>query len=143
MAELRAAYLTEEEIDAYYERKRQENLERYYSIQASRAMREDRGSLIRLIVVTVAALIVCTLFLRISFQVQQHTYRVSLLEMELNELRMQNDDAQKRLEDASNLQLVQERATELGMGYPAQGNVVYYSIGNHDYMYQTGEIPAD
>ncbi len=143
MAEQRAAYLTEEEIDAYYERQKQENLRRYYSIQASRAIREDRISLIRLVIVTVTALIVCTLFLRISFQVQQQTYRVSVLEKQLNELRQENDDAQKRLEKTADPQSVQERAVALGMDFPDEEHVVYYSVGNHDYMYQTGEIPAE
>lgn len=143
MAEQRAAYLTEEEIDAYYERQKQENLRRYYSIQASRAIREDRISLIRLVLVTVTALIVCTVFLRISFQVQQQTYRVAVLEKQLNELRQENDDAQKRLEETADPQAVQERAVALGMDFPDEDHVVYYSVGNHDYMYQTGEIPAD
>lgn len=143
MAEQRAAYLTEEEIDAYYERQKQENLRRYYSIQASRAIREDRISLIRLVLVTVTALIVCTVFLRISFQVQQQTYRVAVLEKQLDELRQENDDAQKRLEETADPQAVQERAVALGMDFPDEDHVVYYSVGNHDYMYQTGEIPAD
>ena len=71
MLEQRAVHMTEEEIDAYYRQRREEDLKRYYAIQANRAIREDRGRLIRLVVLTVAALVVCTLFLILTFQVLQ------------------------------------------------------------------------
>lgn len=63
MLEQEAVYLTEEEIDLYYSRRREEDLKRYYAIRANRAIREDRGRLIRLVIVTLMTLIVCTLFL--------------------------------------------------------------------------------
>lgn len=143
MLEQMATHMTEEEIDAYYERQQEENLKRYYAIQANRAIREERGRLIRLVMVTVLALVVCTVFLKLSFQVQQQVYRVSVLQKEIHTLRLENDDAQKRLRDARDLQAIQEKAVSLGMGYPKEGNVVYYTLDDHDYMFQTGEIPYE
>ena len=141
MLEQRAVHMTEEEIDAYYRQRREEDLKRYYAIQANRAIREDRGRLIRLVVLTVAALVVCTIFLKLNFQVQQQMYRVAVLQKEIDALHLANEDAQKRLEDARNLHTVRERATLLGMGYPKEGNVIYYSVDDTDYMFQTDDIP--
>lgn len=142
MLDQSASYMTEAQIDDYYRNQREENLKRYYTIRANREMRESRGRLIRLILVTVLTLAVCTVFLQISFRVQQQTYRVAVLQRELNVLRQENDDAQKRLEDAVAMQDVQQKAQQLGMGYPKAGNVVYYSIGDEDYMFQTQDIPT-
>lgn len=133
--------MTEEEIDAYYRQREEENLKRYCAIQANRAIREDRGRLIRLVMVTVMTLVVCTVFLKLNFQVQQQTYRVAVLQKEIDALRLANDDAEKRMEDASDLYVVREKATSLGMGYPKEGNVVYYSVDDTDYMIQTEDIP--
>ena len=66
-----------------------------------------------------------------------------MLQKELNTLRQQNDDAQKRLEDAVGRCEVQEKALQLGMGYPKEGNVVYYSVEDSDYMFQTRDIPQN
>ena len=142
MLELKAVRMTEEEIDAYYRQCREENLKRYYTIQVNRAIREERGRLIRLVVVTIAALVVCTVFLKLNFQVQQQTYRVAVLQKEIDALHLMNEDAQKRLEDAADLYEVREKAASLGMGYPKEGNIVYYSVDDTDYMFQTGDIPT-
>ena len=133
--------MTEEEIDAYYRERREEALKRYYAIQANRAIREDRGRLIRLVIIMVTTLVVCTVFLKLNFQVQQQIHHVSVLQKEIDALRLTNEDAQKRLEDTADLFSVQKKAEALGMGYPKEGNVVYYSVDDTDYMFQTEDIP--
>lgn len=133
--------MTEEEIDAYYAKRHREDLERYYSIQANRAIREGRGRLIRLAMVMIVTAVAATLFLQLNFQVQQKVYRVAVLQKEIDALRLSNEDAQKRLDDARDLFLVREKAESLGMGYPKAGNVVYYSVEDTDYMFQTDDIP--
>ena len=133
--------MTEEEIDAYYAKRHREDLERYYNIQASRAIREDRGRLIRLALVMIVTAVVATLFLQLNFQVQQKIYRVAVLQKEIDALRLSNEDAQKRMDDARDLFLVRDKAESLGMGYPKAGNVVYYSVEDTDYMFQTDDIP--
>ena len=89
----------------------------------------------------VTTLVVCTVFLKLNFQVQQQIYHVAVLQKEIDALRLANEDAQKRIEDARNLHEVRERAISLGMGYPKEGNVIYYSVDDTDYMFQTGDIP--
>lgn len=141
MLEQGAVHMTEEEIDAYYRERREEALKRYYAIQANRAIREDRGRLIRLVIIMVTTLVVCTVFLKLNFQVQQQIHHVSVLQKEIDALRLANEDAQKRIEDVRNLHEVRERAISLGMGYPKEENVIYYSVDDTDYMFQTGDIP--
>ena len=133
--------MTEEEIDAYYAKRHREDLERYYNIQASRAIREDRGRLIRLALVMIVTAVVATLFLQLNFQVQQKIYRVAVLQKEIDALRLSNEDAEKRLEDGKDVFTVIEKASSLGMGYPKEGNVVYYSVDDTDYMFQIDDIP--
>lgn len=142
MLEQGVPYMTEAQIDDYYRDQREENLKRYYTIRANRELRESRGRLIWLVIVMVLTLLVCTVFLQMSFCVQQQTYRIAVLQKELNVLRQSNDDAQKRLEDAVTMQDVQQKAQQLGMEYPKAGNVVYYSVGDEDYMFQIRDIPA-
>lgn len=142
MLEQGVPYMTEAQIDDYYRDQREENLKRYYTIRANRELRESRGRLIRLVIVMVLTLLVCTVFLQMSFCVQQQTYRIAVLQKELNVLRQSNDDAQKRLEDAVTMQDVQQKAQQLGMEYPKAGNVVYYSVRDEDYMFQIRDIPA-
>lgn len=142
MLEQGVPYMTEAQIDDYYRDQREENLKRYYTIRANRELRESRGRLIRLVVVMVLTLFVCTVFLQMSFCVQQQTYRIAVLQKELNVLRQSNDDAQKRLEDVVTMQDVQQKAQQLGMEYPKAGNVVYYLVGDEDYMFQTRDIPS-
>ena len=142
MLEQGVPYMTEAQIDDYYRDQREENLKRYYTIRANRELRESRGRLIRLVIVMVLTVLVCTVFLQMSFCVQQQTYRIAVLQKELNVLRQSNDDAQKRLEDAVTMQDVQQKAQQLGMEYPKAGNVVYYLVGDEDYMFQIRDIPA-
>ena len=99
MLEQKAVHMTEEEIDAYYAKRHRENLERYYNIQANRAIREDRGRLIRLVLVMIAASVACTVFLQLNFQVQQKIYRVAVLQKEIDALRHSNEDAKNRMEE--------------------------------------------
>ena len=142
MLEQGVPYMTEAQIDDYYRDQREENLKRYYTIRANRELRESRGRLIRLVIVMVLTLLVCTVFLQMSFCVQQQTYRIAVLQKELSLLRQSDHDAQKRLEDAVTMQDVQQKAQQLGMEYPKAGNVVYYSVGDEDYMFQIRDIPA-
>lgn len=141
MLEQRAVPMTEDEIDDYYRRRQEEALERYYTLRAGREIRESRGRLVRLAIITVTTCIVCTIFLKLNFQVQQQTLRVAALHKEVAALRLSNEDAQKRLKDRRNLYTVCEKATSLGMGYPEEKNVIYYSVDDSDYMIQIEDIP--
>lgn len=134
-------HMTEDEIDAYYERMERENLRRYYAIRANRTIKEDRIRLCKLVALTILFLVVCIIFLKLNFQVQQRVYHVAVLQKEIDELRLVNADAKKRIDDSADLHAIQEKAVELGMTYPKQGNIRYYQVVGSDYMYQECSIP--
>lgn len=143
MLEENVVCMTEEEIDAYYRKREEEHLKRYYDLQAKRVLREDRGKLVSMVAALLLILVVCTIFLKLNFQVQQQIYQLAVLEKEIDMLRLENADAEKRLEDAGNATLVWEKAQAMGMGYPKMGNVIYYTLEESDYMIQIGEIPQN
>ena len=143
MLEENVVCMTEEEIDAYYRKREEEHLKRYYDLQAKRVLREDRGKLVSMVAALLLILVVCTIFLKLNFQVQQQIYQLAVLEKEIGMLRLENADAEKRLEDAGNATLVWEKAQAMGMGYPKMGNVIYYTLEESDYMIQIGEIPQN
>ena len=67
---------------------------------------------------------------------------ISSLESQLEDVRADNDEAYKRISTARNLDSVRNAAmTELGMSYAKESQIVYYSVGDDDYMNQYGEIP--
>lgn len=143
MLEENVVCMTEDEIDAYYRKREEENLKRYYDLQAKRVLREERGKLMSMVAALLLILVVCTIFLKLNFQVQQQIYQLAVLEKEIDVLRLENADAEKRLEDAGNATLVWEKAQTMGMGYPKMGNVIYYTLEESDYMIQIGEIPQN
>lgn len=133
--------MTEDEIDAYYERKQEQYLQKYYSIQARRAIREDRRHMLWWVCVMTLTVMVCTIFLKVNFQVQQQVVSLARLQKQIEKLQMDNADAAKRIDDSTNLREVQEKATALGMVYPKEGNIIYYTVTADDYMYQSSDIP--
>lgn len=139
---MKAAHMTEREIDAYYRRRQEENRKRIHALRAKRHIREERGRLFQRSLAAAVSLIVCTIFLKLNFQVQQQTGRVLALQNEVDELRLKNSDAEKRIADAGNLPAIQRKAVSYGMGYPKEGNVIYYTLEEQDYMFQTGDIPG-
>lgn len=136
-------HMTGAEIDAYYDRRRRENLKRYYEIQAKRAIRQDRRSLSRLAALVAVVVVVCTVFLKLNFQVQQQIYRTAVLQKEIDDLRLENEDTRRRLEDLTDLHEIQKQAQALGMRYPIAEHVIYYKVADNDYMYQEHEIPQN
>ena len=85
--------MTEDEIDAYYERKQEQYLQKYYSIQARRAIREDRRHMLWWVCVMTLTVMVCTIFLKLNFQVQQQVVSLARLQKQIVKLQMDNADA--------------------------------------------------
>ena len=141
MLENSAAYKTEEEIEAYYSKLHQESLKKYYSIHANREIKKDRTRLMKLVAAVGIVVVFCTMFLQLNVQASQHASRVTELQQEIEEIRQNNQDAQKRIADTQNLQTVRKRAEKLGMCYPKQKNIVYYTVNEDDYMIQNNDIP--
>ena len=64
------------------------------------------------------------------------------LQSEVNDLRADNDARYKSITTSVDLNEVKKKAIkELGMSYPKEKQVVYYSIENNNYMDQYSDIP--
>ena len=60
---------------------------------------------------------------------------------EIEQLQQDNLDAEKRIGDSLNLHEVQKKAIALGMAYPSEENVIFYTVDAEEYMCQTDDIP--
>lgn len=82
------------------------------------------------------------LYIRIQSDVTARMIAISSLESEVSSLKADNDEAYKRINTALDLDSIRNLAMlELGMGYARESQIVYYSVGDDDYMNQYGEIP--
>ncbi len=132
------------------EREQQEHLERQKrrrqraiaSRNMERALVMDRGYVVFL---TFAAIITCLtaiFYIKLQSDVTIHLNNIAALETSVNQLKLDNDATDKRLETAMQMDEVKEKAMdELGMTYPTQDQIVYYKIDGADFMSQYGEIP--
>jgi len=67
---------------------------------------------------------------------------IASLQSEVNDLRADNDARYKSITTSVDLNEVKKKAIkELGMSYPKEKQVVYYSIENNNYMDQYSDIP--
>lgn len=140
----------EQERKRRREREQQEHLERQRrrrqraiaSRNMERALVMDRGYVVFL---TFAAIITCLtaiFYIKLQSDVTIHLNNIAALETSVNQLKLDNDATDKRLETAMQMDEVKEKAMdELGMTYPTQDQIVYYQIDGADFMSQYSEIP--
>lgn len=94
---------------------------------------------------TFAGIITATIsasYVKLQSDMTAHMKNISRLESQLEDVRADNAAAEKRLSTAGDLRYIKEVAvSQLGMGYAAEGQVVYYSVDQTDYMNQYADIP--
>ncbi len=108
-----------------------------------RALRMSRSYVVFLTM----AVAVFGAFAGISIQLQSDVTarikNISRLESQIADLTADNDEAYKRISMTVDLDSIRNYAMQvLGMSYAKESQIVYYSVGNDDYMNQYGEIPA-
>ena len=64
---------------------------------------------------------------------------IEKLQGEISALKLENDAAYKRITVSIDLKEVKKQARKLGMKYPTDKQIIYYSIDNADYMTQYKE----
>lgn len=95
-----------------------------------------------LAVVTVAALFICIGYLQLSSEVNGRASRISRMETELKEARMENDANYNRIMKSVNLEEIRQIAIEeLHMVYADEGQIVFYDSEDSDYVRQYEDIP--
>lgn len=138
-----------------YRREREERIRREQEKEQQRRQRAIRRNQERALrtsksyvaFMTMAVLIFATftgLYIKIQSDVTVRMKTISALESQIADVKADNDEAFKRINTSVNLDAVRNTAmTELGMSYAKESQIVYYSVGDDDYMNQYSEIPVE
>ena len=82
-------------------------------------------------------------YIKIQSDVTARMNQIASLESQIADLKADNDEAFKRISNSVDLDSVRNTAmNELGMFYAKESQIIYYSVGDDDYMNQFGEIPG-
>lgn len=138
-----------------YRREREERIRREREKEKQRRQRAVRRNQERALrtsksyvaFMTMAVLVFATftgLYIKIQSDVTVRMKTIASLESQIADVKADNDEAYKRINTSVNLEAVREVAmTELGMSYAKESQIIYYSVGDDDYMNQYSEIPAE
>lgn len=111
--------------------------------EQERTLRVGRSYLTFLTMVMMVFGVFAGTYIKIQSDVTSRMDTVSNLESQIADLKAENDEAYKRLSTSVDLESVKKTALEeLGMSYVKESQIVYYSVGDDDYMNQYGDIPA-
>lgn len=89
-------------------------------------------------------LISCIHYLQLQEQTTSKVKHIAQLEMQLEDMKKENDDNYTRIQTSVDLDYIKDVAiNELGMVYAKADQVILYDGGTRDYVRQSGEIPKD
>lgn len=84
------------------------------------------------------------LYVHIQSDMTARMKAISSLESQIADLKADNDEAYKRISTAVDLESIRNTAMfQLGMCYAKESQIIYYSVGDDDYMNQYSEIPRE
>lgn len=129
-----------EERDAE-ERRRRNKARRERENRKKAAMARSRRHTFRLCLI--AAFCAATFFCYVYLQAETQTTmrHVASLEDEISTLKADNSAEKNRISGYENLNQVKETAqNSLGMVYAGQGQIVYYTVDDSDYMNQYDDV---
>lgn len=107
-----------------------------------RAMEMNRGYVVFLTGCVLVTALTAVLFVNMQSQMTSRMRSVANLESQVLNLRADNDARYKEITTSVDLNQVKNVAiNELGMTYPTEDQVVYYSIENSNFMDQYRDIP--
>ena len=108
----------------------------------NQALKIDLKYTLFLGIAVAATLVMCIYYLSLQSQMTSQNKKIASLKSELTALVDENQATQERLNNAIDLEAVFETATTaLGMDYPSQDQIIYYSGSGDDYVKQYKEIP--
>lgn len=130
---------TREEIEKARKRKNRRNAARR---NRQRAMEMNRGYVVFLTVCVLITAMTAVLFVRMQSQMTNRMKNVANLESQLTDLRADNDARYKSLTTSTDLEHIKKVAMKkLGMKYPSEKQVIYYTVDNSNFMDQYEDIP--
>lgn len=129
------------------EKEREAELRRRKRIARRNQERELRMSRSYVMFLTVAVLvfgIVAGTYIKIQSDMTARLKTISSLKSQIEDLTADNDETVKRINTMIDLDSIRDRAmNELGMSYAKESQIIYYTVGDDDYMNQYGEIPEN
>lgn len=127
-------------------REKQEELRRKQKIarrKQEKALRVSRSYVTFLTMAVIVFGVVAGTYINIQSDITARMNRIASLESQIENLKADNDEAYKRISTTVDLESVKMTAmSELGMSYAKESQIVYYSVGDDDYMNQYSEIPT-
>ena len=82
-------------------------------------------------------------YIKVQSDMTARMKKIAAIESQIADLKADNDEAYKRINNSIDLDEVRNRAmNDLGMSYAKESQIVYYSVGDDDYMNQFSEIPG-
>lgn len=127
------------------EKEKEAELRRRKRIARRNQERELRMSRSYVMFLTVAVLvfgIVAGTYIKIQSDMTARLKTISNLKSQIEDLAADNDETVKRINTMIDLDSIRDRAmNELGMSYAKESQIIYYTVGDDDYMNQYGEIP--
>ena len=86
--------------------------------------------------------VVLVKYIQLQSEITSTVKNISKLESELNDLKLENDEAYSRITSSVDLEEIRRIAIgELGMSYAEEGQIINYSIDGSDYVRQFADIP--
>ena len=118
--------------------------------QTSRQVRKNRnkalhmsaGYVVFLAIAAIAALIVCTGYLKLQSEITSRSRNIASLQEELADLKEDNDAYYSQVTSNVDLNKIKQTALgRLGMKYPSDDQTVTYSTSGNSYVRQYQDIP--
>jgi cell division protein FtsL len=136
--ERRARIASEREREEARRRKARRNAARR---NRQRAMEMSRGYVVFLTVCVAAIAFMAAMYINVQSEMTSRMKSVASLQSKVIELQADNDARYKTLTSSVDLNHIKKVAMdELGMTYPKESQVIYYSIDNSNYMDQYEDI---
>ena len=107
-----------------------------------RALSINRAFVAFLTACVAASALVSVSLIQIRSNVTQQMKEVAALEIQINDMKADNDARYKQITTSVDLNAIKDAAiNRLGMKYASQDQIVYYSIDKNNYMDQYSDIP--
>jgi cell division protein FtsL len=130
---------TRREIEEAKRRKNRRNAARR---NRQRAMEMNRGYVVFLTVCVLITAATAGMFIKVQSQMTNRMRSVANLQSQVIDLQADNDARYKSLTSSVDMNEVKDIAmNKLGMSYPTEDQIVYYSIDNSNFMDQYSDIP--
>lgn len=142
--------MPEREYGADREIRERENREREQDRRARRAAQKNRERAMQmspayLVFLTLAVILtvgVCVCYIQLQSDISSRMRNIASLESQILDLQMENDAAMKRIETSVDLDEIKNTAmNEMGMVYPGEEQIIYFTVDTNDYMNQYQDIP--